>query len=392
MTTKQILALAASTLLATLANAEVLYTVEENTDILHTIDTSTGLLTPIGPLGVTFSFGDLAYDASTGTMYMSNGWGAGLSTPSSLYTVNLQTGAATLIGSTGALSIFGLAIDPTTGKLYGSASTTATGFYEINKSTGVATLLGDPAISLDGLTHIGGTNAVVGLFAGPGSLHQLNLTNGTPTLLSGGGGFVNNCGIAWGPASNQIFSIDWSGELYAFDIANSYARTTLVSSLGAFDGLAYAGAGGGCPPPTVYCTAGTTSNGCVPSIASSGTPSLAASNGFTVSASSVEGQRSGIFFYGVSGIQILPWATGSTSYLCVRPPTQRTSTQSSGGTNGACDGTLALDWRAFMSANPGALGQPLAAGQVFEGQFWFRDPPAAKTTNLTNALEWTLCP
>jgi hypothetical protein len=119
---------------------------------------------------------------------------------------------------------------------------------------------------------------------------------------------------------------------------------------------------------------------------------LAASSGFTLSVTNVEGQKLGIFFYSISGSLIQPWATGSTSYLCIKIPTQRTTSQNSGGSFNLCDGAMSIDWRAFMTANPGALGQPLAVGEGFDAQAWFRDPPAPKTTNLSNALHWVVCP
>jgi hypothetical protein len=141
-----------------------------------------------------------------------------------------------------------------------------------------------------------------------------------------------------------------------------------------------------------FCTAGTTSHGCVPAIAGTGTPSASASSGFTISVAGVEGQRLGLFFYGISGQQALPWGSGGTSLLCLKAPVQRMTPQSTGGTANACDGALGQDWHAYMTAQPGALGNPRSAGQVFDAQGWFRDPPAVKTTNLTDGLHFVLAP
>jgi hypothetical protein len=102
-----------------------------------------------------------------------------------------------------------------------------------------------------------------------------------------------------------------------------------------------------CSVVTSYCTAGTTTNGCTPSLGASGTPSASASSGFTLACSAVEGQRLGIFFYGVTGSLVQPWAAGSTSFLCVKLPTQRTIAQASGGTLNACHGSSAMDFLAF---------------------------------------------
>lgn len=142
---------------------------------------------------------------------------------------------------------------------------------------------------------------------------------------------------------------------------------------------------------SLYCTAGTTTNGCVPSLSASGLPIVGAPAGFVLTASAVEGQKQGLLFYGVSGQAISPWGTGG-SYLCVKSPTQRSAVQNSAGVPGACDGVLSLDWSAFAAANPSALGAPFAAGLVVDVQAWFRDPPSAKTTALSGALEFVLQP
>jgi hypothetical protein len=141
-----------------------------------------------------------------------------------------------------------------------------------------------------------------------------------------------------------------------------------------------------------YCTSSSTTNGCHPALSATGAPSVAASSGFVITCNSVEGQKSGLFFYGISGEVAVPWATGSTSFLCIKTPTQRTLPQSSGGILASCNGVLSVDLLAFFAANPGALGQPASAGQQYRVQSWFRDPPAPKTTNLSNGLRFAMCP
>ena len=144
--------------------------------------------------------------------------------------------------------------------------------------------------------------------------------------------------------------------------------------------------------PTTYCTSGVTTNGCVPSITTTGIPSATGSSGFTVHVTSVEGLKTGIVFYGIHGRVGSPWASGSTSFLCVKAPTQRTPAQNSGGTLNACDGSLSLDLLAYFAANPAALGSPIAMFERMNAQAWFRDPPAPKTTNLSNAIEFDVVP
>jgi hypothetical protein len=149
---------------------------------------------------------------------------------------------------------------------------------------------------------------------------------------------------------------------------------------------------GSTPAPSVYCTAGTTTHGCVPSMSFSGTASASATSGFVLACSQVEGVQNGLFFYGTNGPVAVPWAAGSTSLLCVKIPLQRLAAQNAGGTIGLCDGAFSADFLAFMAANPSALGQPMNAGQQYRAQAWFRDPPAPKTTNLSDALLFTLAP
>jgi streptogramin lyase len=171
---------------------------------------------------------------------------------------------------------------------------------------------------------------------------------------------VSTAGSTWisGMTTSQLFEID----------------TALVST------------------PAVYCTAGTSTNGCVPSIAASGTPSASASSGFTISVGQLEGQKSALVFYSISGRQASPWGLNSTSLLCVKAPVQRMAAQNSGGLGGSCNGAIGQDWLAFLAANPGALGAPFASGDVVQARGWYRDPPAAKTTNLSDGLEFTLEP
>ena len=89
-----------------------------------------------------------------------------------------------------------------------------------------------------------------------------------------------------------------------------------------------------------YCTAGTTGSGCRAAISGVGTPSASAASGFDLVTSNLEGEKQGLLFFGTSGRKAVPWGAGS-SYRCVEPPVQRTPAQSSGGTPGTCDGSLA---------------------------------------------------
>lgn len=146
--------------------------------------------------------------------------------------------------------------------------------------------------------------------------------------------------------------------------------------------------------PTTYCTAGTTTNGCNASISASAQPSASQATPCTLSVSGVEGQKQGLLFYGLdnTGFTPLPWSATSTSFFCVKSPTQRTFPQNSGGVTNQCNGSFTVDLNNFFVVFPAAIGLPFSAGDKLYVQSWFRDPPAPRTTNLSNALEMTMQP
>ena len=141
-----------------------------------------------------------------------------------------------------------------------------------------------------------------------------------------------------------------------------------------------------------YCTAGTTTNGCNAQIAGIGTPSASATGGFVIVGTGIEGQKQSLLFYSVSGPAAQVWAPGSSSYKCVKQPVQRLNAQNTGGTAGTCSGLFAVDFSNYLATHPSALGAPAFAGEVFGAQVWFRDPPAPSTSNLSNAVQFTMAP
>ena len=145
--------------------------------------------------------------------------------------------------------------------------------------------------------------------------------------------------------------------------------------------------------PTPYCTAGMTTHGCSASISANANPKVAYTSACQITVAGVEGQKIGVVYYGLSK-QLLPWCTGGlgASTLCVKPPILSTTPQSSAGTAGQCNGAFHLDWNAYQLAHAGALGSPWIVGEHVYVQAWFRDPPACRSMNLSNALQLTYRP
>ena len=148
-----------------------------------------------------------------------------------------------------------------------------------------------------------------------------------------------------------------------------------------------------CESPVTYCTAGTSASGCTALIGSIGTASATAGSGFVVTASGVEGNKTGIFFYAQNGRQANPWGNG-TSFQCVVPPVKRGGLQSGGGTIGLCDGAFSQDLNArWCPTCPRPAHAPIP-GVPLQVQLWYRDPAntSNQTTSLSDALEVIPCP
>lgn len=224
-----------------------------------------------------------------------------------------------------------------------------------------------------------------------------------PSLFAGGG-FFSVAGVVL-PTAARWDGQAWSGvedggvhnvkAIAAHDDATGSASALYLGGGFGQNAGRYLAKWQGCPLQGTwrsYCTAGASTNGCTPAVSASGWPSVAASSGFTIDVAGVEGAKQGLFFYGINGRANSAWGAGSTSYLCVKAPVQRMGSLASGGTSGQCDGSFSVDWLAYIAASSGGLGAPFAAGETVNAQAWYRDPPAPKTTNLSDALEFTLAP
>ncbi len=160
-----------------------------NAKSLFTIDTGTGAATLVGPFGIGPSdppIADLAF-GTDGTLY-----GAGFT---DLYEINTGTGMATVVGSfvPGGFSfpdgIEALAVDPTTGILYGMEWRNS-GLYTIDTSSGAATLIGTftdfstPSLLVPAGMGIDSTgNFFVSIGGGIGDIYSLDLDTFTSTLV-----------------------------------------------------------------------------------------------------------------------------------------------------------------------------------------------------------------
>lgn len=227
------------------ADGSSLYTIENNSSTLYRIDMTTFAVTLVGPLGVGFSYGDLAWNSGTGTLYMVDGRGA-----KSLYTVNTTTGAATLIGVHNIEDMFGLAYDSATAKLYGASFTGSGQFFQLDTATGAATPIGSGiGDRIGALAYNSTADQLLALndCLGCAKLFSVNPATGAGTLLNSTDLDTNNSGMTYDPTLNRYWDLDVNGRLSDFDPANGYNQTQVATIElfpgfpGSFDGLAFVG-------------------------------------------------------------------------------------------------------------------------------------------------------
>ena len=205
----------------------LLYMVRDSDDVVVSVDSNTLAVTDIGPLGVAFDRGELAWDATNSVMYMIDGEAG-----SNLYTVDMTTGTATLIGDHGLKELYGLAMSPA-GELFAS-QTGLGGLHMLDPLTAAPRYIGNPRPA-QGLTWDGNRGYLVASYADVGDLHQIDPITGLSVFLTNQG-YLSDGGIAWDADRDVYWVVDSTGSLYTYDPNASYTRTTLLSGLGAGPG------------------------------------------------------------------------------------------------------------------------------------------------------------
>jgi len=162
---------------------------------LYSVDTLTGVTTLIGPLGITPAFcPGLTYDKSTATLYAGALTGTYPEFTFGLYTINMATGAATLVANGDSTGTFTEIACNAAGQMYALEHRQAsTGrLWSINKTTAALTPIGtdlggissanfqDIEFAPDGILYYTASTLTTGDFDG---LYTINTTTGVATLL-----------------------------------------------------------------------------------------------------------------------------------------------------------------------------------------------------------------
>jgi len=185
------------------------------TSNLYSVDPATGNMTSIGPIG--FAVTGLAIDPTTGILYGATSNNSA-SHPKAIITIDRTTGAGTLVAD---LSLTRAAADiafSASGQLYGWDSTGG-GLWAINKSTGVVTTIGAVASDYSGgLDFSGGT--LYHVIGNDQFVETVNLSTGAVTTVATGsdttrlqaGKFNPDTGVFWGTqtGNNHLVTVDIS--------------------------------------------------------------------------------------------------------------------------------------------------------------------------------------
>jgi hypothetical protein len=250
-------------------------------------------------------------------------------------------------------------ISPHSGtRLYGSGGATSGGGTEYTFPGGPLARFG----GYFGMNHSGGPDITVSFFSGA------TLVNSQVVPM------VVNCQWNW---------LGW--DLTGLNVDRIHIKTNHSST--GYIMMDDMEADPDCASVMIYCTAKTNSAGCVPAIATSGTPSASAGSGFTISTTNVLDNKFGLYFYSKTGPNNAPFQGGT---LCAAAPLVRTPVQNSGGT-APCGGAFQIDFNAYVASG---ADPALVAGQQVWAQTWSRDPGFAppNNTSLSNAVTFTLCP
>ncbi len=207
---------------------------------LYEIDITTGATTSIGTVSSNASTtAGLAYDASTGTLYLSS------TGNDSLYTLDLTTGTATLVGSYGdpTIVMHGLEFDDSTMTLYAASGTSGSNnnLFDVNTSTGLATLIGPTGVtSFTNLGYNSDTNVLYGTNSGADSFYSVDRATGAMTFIGLLNTSTNPNGLAYNRDNGLMYMVDNTTDMfYTVDMATGSATAIGSTGPGNLLGLVY---------------------------------------------------------------------------------------------------------------------------------------------------------
>jgi len=364
-------------LLATLAPAQRTYCATLG-GRLHELDITAQVVLPIQTTGINLLFG-IANGPNPNELLLS-GVSAGR------FRLDLTTSTVTPLGGSPPPT-FALCNNEDNGKVYAAS---LGNLYEVDAVSGAATLVGATGLlNIWGLDYVPRLAAFVAHAPISNELYLLNPATGASTLL----GPTNTTGIVgiwYDRASDRLFGVcdaNTQGCVVALDLTTGAATplfTTGMNLVGIGGDL-----GGGAPPPigTSYCSAVANSTGAAAMIGATGSAAVAA-NDVTLTCSGLPANTFGYFLSGTArGLVAGPG--GSQGTLCIGGSIGRFSraafqeVQNSGASG---QFSLVID----LTNMPTPIGaEVLAPGDTRMFQCWYRDANPAVTSNFSDGVEVT---
>jgi len=203
----------------------------------YELDITNGSRTSLGTVSANAgTTAGLAYDEGTGTTYLTS------TSTDSLYTLNLTTLAATLVGAYGDSSIVMHGLEIANGNLYGASGGGGNyNFYQINKNTGVANLIG--GLGTTSFTNLGfnsDTGVMYATHSADDSLYTVDLNTGALTLVGPLLGPTNPHGLAYNRDNQTMYVICSNTDtLYTVNLQTGAATVVGLPGSGNYLGLVY---------------------------------------------------------------------------------------------------------------------------------------------------------
>lgn len=365
-------------------NANRFYVAEYSTaPTLRIFDVDTGVVHHQVALQLSFPT-DFA-TAPNGDLYASSS--------TSLFKIDTATGSATLVGNTGLNQVVGLEFNCSGGAVLVTASGQ---LATVNVSTGQAQVVASTGYGFSGDIATQGNSIYYASFnSGGGSrLARIDLGGSPPTST--------DVGVI--SSTDRVLGLDFDGlgRLIASNDTNPghfYSLSNLsgpisVLVLGSTTGTAMNGPIAGISSVIAsgqqqsYCSPSLNSCGTSPTLVASGVPSASAPSGFALAAVNIAGQRPIGLFFTTAGRASVPFGSGT---WCLQAP-HSVIVLHANGTTGLCDGQVSIDFNAYARGLVGGYPNPPAflsqPGTLVQCQFIGRDSPLPL---LTQALEFSIC-
>ena len=367
-------ALTLSGLLGTNASAQSAYCATLGGQ-LYELDIATGTANPIIATGINQLFG-IANTTDPNELIISGVTGG-------IHSVDLTSGAVTALPGFNT-PMFALCNNEDDGKTY---AVSLGRLYEIDPATGAATLIGPTgSLSVWGLDYHQGLQKLVGFSSITSELISIDAATGAGTVI--GPTMPGLVGLWYDQTSNKLFGIcDLNNAGCISEIDATTGAATLLFSTN-MNLVSIGGDPGGAGPTMIgtnYCMAAANSTGNPGETSATGSI-VAADNNVTLHCESLPVNQFGIFVTSmVQGFS--PGANGtSNGNLCLAGAVGRFTLPSqilSSGTSGTF--SLAIDVTAIPQGN-GTVGA--VAGQSWNFQAWHRDS-VGLGSNFTDGLAIT---